>query len=71
MGGRRKAKGAFNKPENRKGIDTGKRFYPVSDADVDRIRESMRDNSQNTTKVDPDGMGKDAKEAIREFLKNN
>jgi len=68
MGGRRKAKGAFNKPEE-KGIDTGRRLYPVSDADVDIIRKSLRDNSQKTTKVNPDGMGKDSTAAIREFLK--
>ena len=71
MGGRRKAKGIKYTDGDIRGIDTGKRVYPVSDADVDRVRESMRDNSQNTTKVNPDGMGKDAKEAIREFLKNN
>ena len=68
MGGRRKGKGAFNKPEE-KGIDTGRRLYPVSDADVDIIRKSMRDNSQITTKAEPDGMGKDSTAAIKEFLK--
>jgi hypothetical protein len=29
------------------------------------------DNSKNTTKVNPDGMGKDSSAAIKEFLKNN
>jgi|DEB0MinimDraft_10_1074344.scaffolds.fasta_scaffold54848_5 hypothetical protein len=70
MGGIRKARGAYNKSEGIKGIDDIERLknlYPVSDADVKRLV----DNSKNTTKVNPDGMGKDSSAAIKEFLKNN
>jgi len=64
MGGRRKGKGAYNKPDI-KGINTGKKLYPVSDVDI----EKLKDASQRTTTVKPDGMGKDSFEAIKEFLK--
>ena len=47
-----------------------KEVYPVSDQDINRLKASI-DNSQKTTKVTPDGMGKDATAAIKEFLKNN
>ena len=73
MGGRRKGKGSYNKSDETKGmafdrdVENLKNLYPVSDADVSRLR----DNSQKTTKVIPDGMGKDAAEAIKEFLKKN
>lgn len=62
MGGRRKGKGSYNKPEGITGV--------VSDRDISLIKEAM-DNSQKTTKTFPDGMGKDATEAIKEFLKKN
>ena len=65
MGGRRKGKGSYNKSDEV--MSNTKNLYPVSDADVSRLR----DNSQKTTKVIPDGMGKDAAEAIKEFLKKN
>jgi len=34
-------------------------------------RYSKGDNCRLTTKVEPDGMGKDSSAAIKEFLKNN
>ena len=43
------------------------KVYPVSDADV----KTIKDASQKTTKVNPDGMGKDSTAAIKEFLKNS
>ena len=61
-------------PSDREAVETAgrvmesmKKVYPVSDADVQRIKDAGR----NTTKVSPDGMGKDSTEAIKEFLKNN
>lgn len=62
MGGRRKGKGAFNKSEGIRGV--------VTDRDVSLLRQAM-DNSKNTTKVNPDGMGKDSTAAVKEFLKNS
>ena len=62
MGGIRKARGAYNKSEGIRGV--------VTDRDVSLLREAM-DNSKNTTKAEPDGMGKDSTEAIKEFLKSN
>jgi len=65
MGGRRKAKDVSNKI-----MSNTKNVYPVSDQDINLLKASV-DNSQKTTKVNPDGMGKDAAAAIKEFLKNN
>jgi hypothetical protein len=68
MGGRRKGKGSYNKSDEV--MSNTKNLYPVSDRDISLIKEAM-DNSQKTTKTFPDGMGKDATEAIKEFLKKN
>jgi len=67
MGGRRKAKGSSVSDEV---MSNTKNVYPVSDQDINRLKASI-DNSQKTTTVKPDGMGKDAAEAIKEFLKKN
>jgi len=61
-------------PSDREGVETAaramenlKKVYSVSDADV----KAIKDASQKTTKVTPDGMGKDSTEAVKEFLKKN
>jgi hypothetical protein len=61
-------------PSDREGVELAgrvmentKKLYPVSNADV----KALKDASQKTTKVKPDGMGKDSTAAIAEFLKNN
>ena len=58
-------------PSDREAVETAgramenmKKVYPVSDADV----KALKDASQKTTKVKPDGMGKDSTGAIKEFL---
>ena len=48
-------------------MENTKKLYPVSDADV----KTLKDASQKTTTAKPDGMGKDASAAIKEFLKNS
>lgn len=58
-------------PSDREGVELAgrvmknlKEIYPVSDADV----KALKDASQKTTKVNPDGMGKDSTSAVKEFL---
>lgn len=46
-----------------------KKVYPVSDADVE-ILKSSKDNSQNTTRVLADGMGKDGSAELKKWLKS-
>jgi len=44
-------------PSDREGVET-----------ATRAMEGMKARYLNTTKVEPDGMGKDSTEAIKEFL---